>query len=229
MPLAGLVPPDLIREVSRNNVAVRGGIEDLSGPKLFFLEKAEKFVHAVLDLEPQCLALKLKTFVISGFDSNIPSTQRQTRTLNKLISDCQTIIQDELDDILCDKKLANHIKMNYNNYECSIVEHYGITLVGWPLDLLPIHNPSAIGGCEQVQCPLNALKTHMCHWEQLSEEQLVARIASNQACQAKGECVYKPRKKHAAKRVEKSTEHVESSDDEIIEKSAEFVDSDDEN
>ncbi|KAG1724126.1 hypothetical protein EDB19DRAFT_1834293 [Suillus lakei] len=77
-------------------IAVRGGIEDLSGPKLFFSEKAEKFVCAVLDLEPRCLALKLEAFVISGLDSSIPSTRRQTHTLNKLISDCRTIIQDEL-------------------------------------------------------------------------------------------------------------------------------------
>ncbi|KAG1724127.1 hypothetical protein EDB19DRAFT_1612441, partial [Suillus lakei] len=85
--------------------------------------------------------------------------------------------------------------MNYDNFERSIVEHYGITLVGWPSDLLPIHNPSAVGGWEQVQPLLDALESHACHWEQLSEEKLVARIASNQARQANGECVYKPRKK----------------------------------
>lgn len=140
-----------------------------------------------------------------------------------------TLLTHTLDDILRDKKLANHIKMNYNNYERSIVEHYGITLVGWPSDLLPIRNPSAIGGREQVQSLLDALETHTCHWEQLSEGELVARIASNQARQAQGECVYKPRKKRAAKRAEKSAAHVESSDEEMIEKSAEFVDSDDEN
>ncbi|KAG0697079.1 hypothetical protein DFH29DRAFT_774283, partial [Suillus ampliporus] len=41
-----------------------------------------------------------------------------------------TLLTHMLDDILRDKKLANHIKMNYNNYEHSIVEHYVITLVG---------------------------------------------------------------------------------------------------
>jgi len=47
-------------------VAVRGGVEDLSGPRLFFTEKAEKFTHAVLDLEPRRMALKLEAFVVSG-------------------------------------------------------------------------------------------------------------------------------------------------------------------
>lgn len=133
-----------------------------------------------------------------------------------------------LDDILRDKKLANHIKMNYNNYEHSIVERYGVELVGWPSDLLPIRNPSTIGGRERVQCLLDALDAHPCCWVELSPEELVARISSNQARQANGECVYKPRKKRAAKSLEKSREHVESSEDEIVEKSAEFVDSGDE-
>jgi len=47
-------------------VAVRGGVEDLSPPKLFFSKKAEKFVHAVLDLELRHMVLKLESFVVSG-------------------------------------------------------------------------------------------------------------------------------------------------------------------
>ena len=47
-------------------IAVRGGVDDLSGPRLFFTNKAEKFACAVLDLEPHCLALKLEAFVITG-------------------------------------------------------------------------------------------------------------------------------------------------------------------
>ncbi|KAG2117735.1 hypothetical protein DEU56DRAFT_747903 [Suillus clintonianus] len=47
-------------------IAVRGGVEDLSGPKLFFSEKAEKFARAILDSEPRRLALKLEAFVVSG-------------------------------------------------------------------------------------------------------------------------------------------------------------------
>jgi len=41
-------------------------VEDLSPPKLFFSKKAEKFVCAVLDLEPRRMALKLESFVVSG-------------------------------------------------------------------------------------------------------------------------------------------------------------------
>lgn len=46
-------------------VAVRGGIEDLAAPKIFFTEKAQIFVQDVLQIEPQHLGLKLEAFVIS--------------------------------------------------------------------------------------------------------------------------------------------------------------------
>ena len=42
------------------------GVEDLSAPKIFFSPKDNKFVHSVLDLEPHHLALKFKSFVVSG-------------------------------------------------------------------------------------------------------------------------------------------------------------------
>ena len=41
-------------------------MEDLSSPKLFFTEKAEKFARTVLDLELRRMALKLEAFVVSG-------------------------------------------------------------------------------------------------------------------------------------------------------------------
>ncbi|KAG2107567.1 hypothetical protein BD769DRAFT_1366215, partial [Suillus cothurnatus] len=118
-------------------IAVQGGIKDLSGPKLFFSEKAEKFAHAVLDLEPRCLALKLEAFVVSGLDTNVSTTQ--PRSLNKMISACRTHLQDELDYILRENKITDHkITMNYANYKRSIVERYGVTLQGWPSALLPV-------------------------------------------------------------------------------------------
>ncbi|KAG2063885.1 hypothetical protein BDR04DRAFT_977783, partial [Suillus decipiens] len=110
-------------------IAVRGGVKDLSRPKLFFSEKAEKFAHAVLDLEPWHLALKLKAFVVSGLDINVSTTQ--PRSLNKVISECRTHLQDELDYILRENKITNgKITMNYTNYEHSIVKCYGVTLQG---------------------------------------------------------------------------------------------------
>jgi hypothetical protein len=47
-------------------VAVRSSVEDLSEPKLFFTEKAEKFVKEVLDVEPRHLGLKLESYIVSG-------------------------------------------------------------------------------------------------------------------------------------------------------------------
>ncbi|KAG1823984.1 hypothetical protein EV424DRAFT_1321142, partial [Suillus variegatus] len=55
------------------------------------------------------------------------------RPLNKLISDCRTMIQEELDSIALENNIKSFIKMNYTNYERNIVEHRSFMLVGWPL------------------------------------------------------------------------------------------------
>jgi hypothetical protein len=53
-------------------VAVCGSIEDLSEPKIFFTQKAEKFVQDVLKVEPRHLGLKLKSFIVSGLSKFFP-------------------------------------------------------------------------------------------------------------------------------------------------------------
>jgi len=151
-----------------------------------------------------------------------------------MISECRTHLQDELgglhlfillsvyqlitiilsDYILRENKITDRkITMNYANYERSIVERYGVTLQGWPSALLPVQNPSCIGGREQVQALLNALDNKTCTWTTLTEDELRQRMTSNRARHANGEAVYKPRKKRATKTAEKSTVIVSSDTD----------------
>lgn len=47
-------------------MAVRGTVEDYHEPKLFFSEKALRFVKDVLEIEPQQLALKFEAWCVSG-------------------------------------------------------------------------------------------------------------------------------------------------------------------
>ncbi|KAG1842556.1 hypothetical protein F4604DRAFT_1689895 [Suillus subluteus] len=91
-------------------VAVCGSIKDLSEPKVFF---------------------KLEAFVISGLDENTIITCQCP--LNKLISDCHTIIQEELviESIALEKNIKKAVQMNYINYKRNIVEHCSVALVGW--------------------------------------------------------------------------------------------------
>ncbi|KAI6000027.1 hypothetical protein EDD15DRAFT_2145567, partial [Pisolithus albus] len=105
-------------------IAIRGTVEDLPEPKVFFTQKAENFVRTVLDIEPHRLALRLESWVVSG----LGMTKHQ-RPLNKLISECRALIQEELDYILT-KKVSTNVKMNYTNYERRIVERYGVMLTG---------------------------------------------------------------------------------------------------
>ena len=66
--------------------------------------------------------------------------------------------------------------MNYSNYKHKITERFGVELIGWPNDLLPIRNPAQLGGRDQVQKLLSALTTKVCHWKKLSEENMQRRI-----------------------------------------------------
>ncbi|KAI6036174.1 hypothetical protein BKA83DRAFT_4013434, partial [Pisolithus microcarpus] len=58
------------------------------------------------------------------------SEPKHQRPLNKLISECCALIQEELDYLLTKKKVSANVKMNYTNYECQIVERYGVMLTG---------------------------------------------------------------------------------------------------
>ncbi|KAG1833221.1 hypothetical protein DFJ58DRAFT_719457 [Suillus subalutaceus] len=107
-------------------VAVCGRIEDLAEPKVFFTEKSQKFV---LDLE---------AFIITKLGMlSLPSYEHVTlncqQPLNKLISECCMLIQDNLEFILMEKNTTGEVKMNYTNYECAIVECHGVELTKWPL------------------------------------------------------------------------------------------------
>ena len=99
-----------------------------------------------------------------------------------------------LDDVLRDNGIARAVCMNYGNYERKIIERFGVELIGWPNDLLPICNPAQLGGHDQVQKLLSALTTKVCHWKKLSEEDTERRIILNNERHARGEQVYKPRK-----------------------------------
>ncbi|KIM53767.1 hypothetical protein SCLCIDRAFT_31638 [Scleroderma citrinum Foug A] len=155
-------------------IAVCGGVEDLSAPKIFCSLKGDKFVCLVLDLEPCHLALKFESFVVSGLADKMDSPpQHKSHSLNKLVGDCRSAIQKGLNDVLHDN---------------------GITKT--PNDLLPICNPGQLGGRNRVQKLLVALSTKVCYWKKLSEEDRQRRIVLNTEHHAQGEQVYKPCKKH---------------------------------
>ncbi|KAG1745800.1 hypothetical protein EDD22DRAFT_973002 [Suillus occidentalis] len=158
-------------------VAVCGSIKDLSEPKIFFTQKAEKFVQDVLKVEPRHLGLKLESFIVSGLDEHAIATC--PRPLNKLVSDCRTLIQEELETIALENNIKGKVKMNYTNYERNIVEHYGFALVNWPLSG-HIQNPSKVGRRAEVQRLLDALKSQSCEWVKLTDEERVAHMKDNQ-------------------------------------------------
>ena len=87
--------------------------------------------------------------------------------------------------------------MNYTNYERAVVERHGVALINWPLPG-KVQNPGKVGGRNQVETLLNALKSGKCKWVSLSEEELRKRREDNEARQARGEEVYVLRKRRGA-------------------------------
>ncbi|KAI6143863.1 hypothetical protein EDD17DRAFT_1515473 [Pisolithus thermaeus] len=162
-------------------IAVQGTVEDLLEPKVFFTQKAENFVQTVLDIELHRLALLLESWVISGLD--MPNMTKYQCPLNKLISKCCALIQEELDYLLMKKKVSTNVKMNYTNYKHQIVEHYGVMLTGWPFSGA-VWNPSKIGGWAEVEKLLDALNSETCKWVRLTDEELRARVIHNKEHQA---------------------------------------------
>lgn len=89
--------------------------------------------------------------------------------------------------------------MNYTNYERKIVERFSIALTGWPFDG-PVKNPANLGGRAALGKLLNALESETCTWVKLTATELAARVASNKARQARGEQVYRYRKRRQTAR-----------------------------
>jgi hypothetical protein len=111
------------------------------------------------------------------------------------------------------------VEMNYRNYEGKIVEKYSVELKGWPASKSRICNPALLGGRQQLEKLLAALESGQCHWVVLTEDELEDRKRHNQACEERGEQVYRPRKSanhHTSSNLKgaKSTETIEDSDEE---------------
>jgi hypothetical protein len=80
--------------------------------------------------------------------------------------------------------------MNYENYECKIVEHLGVKLVGWPL-----HGRVCQPGTLSIEDAIilrKALADKSCKWVRLTDVQVMARKDDNLKRQANGEVVYGP-------------------------------------
>ncbi|KIK22167.1 hypothetical protein PISMIDRAFT_102884 [Pisolithus microcarpus 441] len=78
----------------------------------------------------------------------------------------------------------------------TIVEMYGVKLLGWPTGV-PFVNPSSIGTVSEIRKLCNSLKSGECRWKKLSKAQRNAFSSKLEAHRASGEVVKKPRKKHS--------------------------------
>ncbi|KAG1728935.1 hypothetical protein EDB19DRAFT_1939609 [Suillus lakei] len=88
------------------------------------------------------------------------------------------------------------IVMNYNNYETSVIETYGVRLVGWPHGV-KFTSPSNIGTVGDIRKLRDALKARTCYWTVLSPAEVKAHASELDTRRSAGEVVRKPRKKRS--------------------------------
>ncbi|KAG2342406.1 hypothetical protein BDR05DRAFT_886714 [Suillus weaverae] len=88
------------------------------------------------------------------------------------------------------------IVMNYNNYETSVIETYGVRLVGWPHGV-KFTSPSNIGTVGDIRKLRDALKARTCYWTVLSSAEVQAHVSELNTRRSAGEVVRKPRKKRS--------------------------------
>jgi hypothetical protein len=81
-----------------------------------------------------------------------------------------------------------NIMMNYSNYEMSVVEAYGVHLVGWPHSVKFI-NPSNIGTIGDIRKLQDALKARTCYWAVLSPAEVKAHASKLDTRCSAGEVV----------------------------------------
>ncbi|KAG1736434.1 uncharacterized protein EDB91DRAFT_1028783, partial [Suillus paluster] len=99
-------------------------------PKAVQRDMQATFAAMDQETRPRSLCEPFWILSLGAWPEDVSAMSTQKKSLNKLISECQTHIQDELDFIMRENKLADHMKMNYNNYEHAIVEHHSVVLDG---------------------------------------------------------------------------------------------------
>ena len=86
--------------------------------------------------------------------------------------------------------------MNYANYDVSIVQAYGVQLIGWPLNG-GVVSPAQITNTADMRKLRNALKSGKCRWKRLTTSEVEAHTDNIEARCANGEVVGKQRKKRS--------------------------------
>jgi hypothetical protein len=110
------------------------------------------------------------------------------------------------------------IKMNYVNYETSIIQQMEVRLVGW-LKSVKFVNPSQIGTVLEICTLHDDLKSGACHWVKLTKGQLDAHRADMEEWREQGETVDKQRKNRSdVGSSRKRKQHLEDKENERLSK-----------
>ncbi|KAG6852081.1 hypothetical protein C0991_003348 [Blastosporella zonata] len=115
-------------------------------------------------------------------------------TLLSMRAECTSSILDGLRKILVNK----NVKMNYVNYETTIVETHHVHLVGWPARI-PFASPSKISTMDDIRLLRATLSDGKCRWEFLTAEEQKEHAQKLAEARAKGLEIGRKRKERSDK------------------------------
>ncbi|KAG6877552.1 hypothetical protein C0992_009704 [Termitomyces sp. T32_za158] len=187
----------------------------------------------VLKFFPEVLKLDY-TDVLAKFEMHACLENRSVikpDTLPSMRAECTGLVLDGLRSILVNKT----VKMNYINYDMTIVEKYHVHLVGWP-SRIAFGSPSKISTVDDIRLLRSALKDGECKWMFLTAEERKAHDRKLAEARMQGTLARKKRKERADKgQSRKKGNRQESKRRKTSQlppgpayKSAEFIDDDDE-
>ncbi|KAF8338599.1 hypothetical protein F5887DRAFT_982590 [Amanita rubescens] len=139
----------------------KGHLTDVSAPGWLGSGDALAFFPAVMKMSVEDFSAKFEHWSVTQNRRPPPPD-----SLKAVRAECTALIIKGLSTITG----RPTIKMNYLNYETSIVAVYHVKLVGWPTNV-PFGNPSNIGDVSSVRALRRALQDGECKWMKLTELQ----------------------------------------------------------
>ncbi|KIY42817.1 hypothetical protein FISHEDRAFT_79116 [Fistulina hepatica ATCC 64428] len=147
-------------------VVVSSRVEFPFQPQWYFTVDAlrDYLPVAIRAWDHSTLGFKLQAFASAGCDvANLTRTSQEKSKFLK--ADIVWLVNVALIDITGNAD-AN---MKYVDYECGIVQRYGVVLEGWPVE--PFQQPSRMGNAiGQLECVRDALKTGKCYFRKIDKK-----------------------------------------------------------
>ncbi|EPQ59977.1 hypothetical protein GLOTRDRAFT_89625 [Gloeophyllum trabeum ATCC 11539] len=187
---------------------LRGGVMDPFRPRFYYTPRAQESMVTVTKQSVEELGMKVEAYITSGVPGLIKETRvKSSSAYKKLV---RSAVLDGLRDMVRKRgydESALPAQMEYERYD-ELCATWGVELVGWPED--PIRNPKHIPTIGRLKHVYELLQGGQCHWKLLDDATWDER---KNAMRGKIR-LRQPRQEQITNRKRKSSELVDSTDEE---------------